>query len=107
MVDLVEDAQTWRAELDIEGHGYLLQAALVACAHKLAADPGNASTLDGLMQAVEMLETLPFQVDLGEVKNIYYRLTNSSDGNALLKSGASPTTVHALGERLKVRTPVS
>jgi len=107
VVDLVEDAQTWRAELDIEGHGYLLQAALVACAHKLAADPGNASTLDGLMQAVEMLETLPFQVDLGEVKNIYYRLTNSSDGNALLKSGASPTTVHALGERLKVRTPVS
>ena len=104
-VELVEDARTWRAELDIEGHGYLLQAAVVELAKRLSEDPGNAYLLDELMQAVHATDTLPFPVDLGEVQNIYYQLTNSSTGNSLLASGASATTVHALGERLKVRTP--
>ena len=74
---LVADARTWNAELDVEGHGYLLQKTLVRLMRQMFEEPANSDLLQSISQAVKMSESLPFPLNLGEVQNLYYRLRQS------------------------------
>ena len=104
---LVADARTWNAELDIEGHGYLLQKTLVRMMRLLFEEPGNAGLLQNLARAVEMSASLPFPLHLGEVQNLYYRLRQSLSNDSAAGSMTEPQreALITLGEQLKVRAP--
>jgi len=104
---LVGDARTWKAELDVEGHGYLLQKTLVRMMQRFSEEPDESPALENLIRAVEMSASLPFPLDLGEVQNQYYRLRQSLGDHTATVSVTEPQreALNALGELLKVRAP--
>jgi alpha-amylase/alpha-mannosidase (GH57 family) len=108
---LVADAGTWGSELDLEGHGYLLQRTLGRMMNALFDNPDDADLLSALTAAVEMSYDLPFKVDLGEVQTLYYRMLPTARRERTARADGSDTAAadwlrqfDALGEHLKVRT---
>ncbi|MBN1856953.1 MAG: DUF3536 domain-containing protein [Dehalococcoidia bacterium] len=108
---LVIDAHTWGSELDLEGHGYLLQKALGRMIRTLSDNPDDTNLLSALTAAVDMSHALPFPVDLGEVQTPYYRMlpTVRQERKVRADGGDEAATswlqqFDTLGEHLSVRT---
>ena len=108
---LVADAHTWGSELDLEGHGYLLQRTLGRMMSALFDNPDDADLLSALTAAVEMSHVLPFQVDLGEVQTLYYRMLSTARQERKVRADGGDEAAAAwlhqfdvLGGHLKVRT---
>ncbi|RPI08219.1 MAG: DUF3536 domain-containing protein, partial [Acidobacteriales bacterium] len=71
---LVSSATAWGAELDTEGHGYLLRLLLGRMMEAFASKPDEGEAIARLTAAVGLSQRLPFPIDLGEVQYRYYRL---------------------------------
>ena len=75
---LLDETQTWRAELDTEGLSYFLQQTLERMMARLVTAPKDIDFLKELLAATEMLRTLPFLVDLWKVQNLYHEMLKST-----------------------------
>jgi len=75
---LLDEAQTWKVELDTEGLSYLLQQTLERMMAKLVASPEDIAFLNELLAAAQMARSVPFPVDLWKVQNLYHEMLQST-----------------------------
>ncbi len=71
---LLDDARSWNVELDTGGFGYLLEQTLEGMMGMFVSSPDDLSLLQNLVAAVELARSLPFEVDLWKVQNIYFEM---------------------------------
>jgi len=74
---LLDETQTWEAELDNEGLSYFLQQNLEQMAARLADTPEDIDLLKELLAAMEITRSVPFVVDLWKVQNLYHEILQS------------------------------
>jgi alpha-amylase/alpha-mannosidase (GH57 family) len=107
---LVDEAQVAKVEFDAPTLGFTLRQTLERMAGRLAAEPRDYRLLHELDAAVGMARSLPFEVMLWRVQNIYYSLVLAirqqhpwtGDGNEPA-ARAWMERFRALGEKLAVR----
>ena len=75
---LLDEAKTWKVELDSEGLGYRLQQNLGEMMAKFVATPEDTVLLGSLVAAVEMARSVPFVVDFWQVQNLYYQMLHAN-----------------------------
>jgi len=108
---LFSSAASWNAELDTEGHAYLLRLSLRRMMESLSKSPDDESALAGLTAAVALVQRLPFPIDLGEVQHLFYRLIPSAREEHRTRTEAGDAVAarwlaafDKLGDQLRVRT---
>ena len=70
--NLVDTAASWQVDLDGEGIGYDLQENLERMVSALADTPGDTGALVNLLDGIELAQSMPFDVDLWKVQNLYW-----------------------------------
>jgi alpha-amylase/alpha-mannosidase (GH57 family) len=107
---LLEETQTWQVELDTEGLSYLLQNTLERMMARLVNTPENTGFLQELLAGAEILPTLPFQVDLWKVRNLYHEMLESAYPEFRERAQQGDTTAKewldrfvSLGQQLSMR----
>lgn len=107
---LVDETKTAGVPFDSTTLEFALRKTLERMAEQLQADPGNLALLERLEAAAGMARSLPFEVVLWHVQNIYYGLMKSqyrrSCDQAARGEAASVRWVErfrSLGEKLRVR----
>ncbi len=108
--DILADASLFQIKLDRVGLGYELQKNLAQMMTGFAAAPGDAALLTQLVDATSLVRSSPFDVNLWQVQNIYYRLLHSiyEEQRVAAQSGDEPAKnwldkFIALGTQLRVR----
>lgn len=71
---LLDEAQEFSVTLDNRGLGYALKETLESLAEKLRHEPESLETLLHLVAVAQLARSLPFEVDLWKVQNIFYGL---------------------------------
>jgi len=74
IVYLIDEAKAWNVDLDNEGLGYLLQQTLGAVMARFVSDPEAMALLEETADAVRLARSVPFNVDLWKVQNLYYEM---------------------------------
>ena len=74
---LLDEVQTWKLELDVEGLSYLLQHTLEQMTARLVNTPEDINLLNELHTAMEIVHSVPFSVDLWKVQNLYHDMRRS------------------------------
>jgi alpha-amylase/alpha-mannosidase (GH57 family) len=106
---LVEEARAARLELDASGLGFVLQGTLERMMERLARSPGPPD-MTGLKAVVAEALTLPFDVHLWRLQNLFYAMLHSLYPAVAEQAAAGDTDAATwteafatLGERLRVR----
>jgi hypothetical protein len=107
---LINNAKTWHVELDIEGISYDLKENLERMMSALVAAPENPGALKNLTDCIGMVRSLPFNVDLWKIQNMYWGMITGDYLAFAQKAGrgdkqASEWTgdFASLGKLLKIR----
>ena len=74
---LMDAARSERIALDSAGLAYVLRKTLDRSFTRLLEAPSDLGLLHRLTRLVELVRTLPFEVSLWKVQNIYYQLLQS------------------------------
>jgi hypothetical protein len=74
---LLDEANDLRIELDMPGLAFALGQTLEHLALRFRADPDDLDTLQRLADLAAAVTTLPFDVDLWRVQNVYYAVAQS------------------------------
>ena len=74
---LLDTAGRERVNLDAAGLAYVLRRRINGMVEMLAADPGDTALLATIDSIVAMARSLPFEIDLWKVQNVYYELQQS------------------------------
>jgi hypothetical protein len=107
---LLDDTQTWKAELDTEGLSHLLQQTLEGMMARIVTTPEDIDFLKELLAAAEMLRKLPLLVDLWKVQNLYHEMLKSTypefqkkvqQGDEAAEKWLNPFV--SLGQQLSIR----
>ena len=99
--NLLEKAIVEGVPLDEASLAYAARESLDAKAERFFESPENLELLEELRRSVAVMLSLPFEVDLWKVQNLYFRfLTDSAAG-----SSAFQESFRALGKQLSIRHP--
>ena len=71
---LLHHAKTWGIELDTRRLSHTLERTLERAADLLRASPADLPTVEDMLAQVDLIRSLPFEVDLWRVQNVYYDL---------------------------------
>ncbi|MCJ7808470.1 MAG: DUF3536 domain-containing protein, partial [Dehalococcoidia bacterium] len=74
ITQLIEESSAWNVELDEEGLGFTLQQTIEEIMERYTDTPNDITLLQELIAAVELARSLPFEVNLWKVQNIYYTM---------------------------------
>jgi alpha-amylase/alpha-mannosidase (GH57 family) len=74
---LLDSARREKLSLDAAGLSYVLTGRLNSLMQAFAAMPEDTETLQRMNTVFEMVQSLPFQLDLWRTQNLYYGLTQS------------------------------
>ncbi len=108
--DLLADASLFQIKLDRVGLGYELQKNLEQMMSSFAATPGDINLLAQLVDVASLVRSSPFNVNLWQVQNLYYKLLHSiyrerqvsvRNGDELAKKWLDRFA--ALGDQLRVK----
>ena len=109
--NMVSNARIWGSELDIEGHGYLLQQTLARMMLAVFENSDDEALLERVTAAVDLSRNLPFPLDLGQVQTLYYRMLETTRKERKEKAETGDEAARTwlarfdrLGTHLKVRT---
>ncbi|MDP2931283.1 MAG: DUF3536 domain-containing protein, partial [Chloroflexota bacterium] len=108
---LLNEAKMWKIDLDAEGLGYLLQQTLKETMARLVSTPDDLALLKSLVNTVTLVRSLPFEVNLWQVQNLYYQMLRTIYPGFQKKSRGSPadrdwvTQFISLGEQLSIEVP--
>ncbi|HEY77822.1 MAG TPA: DUF3536 domain-containing protein [Dehalococcoidia bacterium] len=107
---LLDEITTWNVELDTEGHSYLFQRALEKMIARLAETPDDIALLNNLVAATEMVDSLPFGLDVWRVQNLYHDILQTAHTGFKEKAEKGDesakewlTQFSVVGQQLKVR----
>jgi alpha-amylase/alpha-mannosidase (GH57 family) len=70
---ILNDARMWNLDLDAAGLGLLFKQTLEEMASEYAATPDDTTLMQGLNNAVSVAHSLPVEVDVWKVQNIFFR----------------------------------
>jgi alpha-amylase/alpha-mannosidase (GH57 family) len=107
---LLDDARAGDLHLDGEGLGLLLRQNVESMMERFSGAPNEDHILGRLVQAAELSHSMPFEVDLWRVQNLYYELLHgvfpffrdkAGQGDAGAQEWVSQFT--ALGQQLWVK----
>jgi len=108
--NLLDEAQTWKVELDTEGLSYFLQHTLEQMIARLVDTPEDINLVNELQTAMEIAHSVPFAVDLWKVQNLYHEMLRSVypeiQKRAEQKEKAAQKWLaefNALGQQLSIR----
>jgi len=104
---LLEEAEITNVQLDGPLLGYVLEGTLERMSRHWLSNPSDLEALGHLNEVVALAKTMPFEVDLWKVQNVYYRLLQTfypswrdrKDEEARLWM----ERFESLGDRLRVR----
>jgi len=106
---LLDAAQRERVNLDGAGLSYALRASLDQMMQNFQAEPAATDRLQRMEAAIDMVRSLPFEVNLWKVQNIYYQmlLQVRPEFQARNDEEARTWLAHfdALGEKLGIAVP--
>jgi alpha-amylase/alpha-mannosidase (GH57 family) len=71
---LLEEAEAVRVQLDSEGLSYALERALERLAHAFLEHPRDINRLERWATMADLIEALPFDVNLWQTQNVFYDL---------------------------------
>jgi hypothetical protein len=80
---LLETGRRWQVALDTTSLGYTLQTTLEHLIEQLASHPNDLSLLTTLEASAALVRSLPFEINLWKVQNIFYRLLRRIYPNTL------------------------
>jgi alpha-amylase/alpha-mannosidase (GH57 family) len=107
---LLDEIAAWNVELDTEGHSYLFQSALERMIARFAETPEDMALLNNLLAVTEMVDSLPFGVDLWRVQNLYHDILQTTYTGFKERAGKGDESANewlsqfsAMGQQLKVR----
>jgi hypothetical protein len=104
---LLETARRDGVTLESEGLSYLLRKRMNSEMQALVNAPGNLERLRRIESAVQFVRTLPFEVDLWKVQNLYWEVLQTA--YPALRESNEPSSREwtqrfaALGEALRIR----
>jgi alpha-amylase/alpha-mannosidase (GH57 family) len=109
---LLEEAQQVPAELDVSGLAYAARCTLVRLATAFREKPEEVARIQTLHAALEVVESLPYEVLLWEPQNVFYEALKGLYPQIATKARehdeAARTWIEhfrALGAKLRVRVP--
>jgi (1->4)-alpha-D-glucan 1-alpha-D-glucosylmutase len=71
---LIEEAKRWQVELDAAGLGYVLVNTLERAMERFHRNPDDLGLLQKLEVMMDTVHSLPFEINLWKVQNIYYEM---------------------------------
>ena len=71
---LLDDSQLWSIDLDTEGLARLFEQSLVKTMAHFASHPNDTDSLESLKEALTLSQSLPFDIDLWRVQNLYHKM---------------------------------
>lgn len=74
---LLDVARRERITLDAAGLGYALQTSVETLMTRFRREPSNLSWLQRMQAVIELVRSLPFEVQLWKVQNVYYEMLGS------------------------------
>src|SRR5439155_11513815 len=108
--DLLSEAAGMKVSLDATTLEYTLRSTLERMMRRLAGDPEDLGLLDELNVAVNLAVSLPFEMNLWTVQNIYYGMLQGAYPDFEARSARAEIAARkwlgrftALGERLGMR----
>ncbi len=108
--DLLSEAAGMKVSLDATTLEYTLRSTLERMIRRLAGNPEDLSLIDELNLAVNLAASLPFEMNLWTVQNIYYGMLQSAYPEFEARSARAEIAARkwlgrftALGERLGMR----
>ena len=99
--DLLRNAIAEGVPLDEAPLVYVARESLHAKAERFFESPENLDRLEELRRSVAVMLSLPFEVDLRKVQNLYFRFLSESAAG----SSAFQESFRTLGEQLSIRHP--
>jgi hypothetical protein len=108
--NLVNTADSWRVDLDMDGLAYDFKISLEGMITAFTQTPEDIAKLQILVDAVALARSMPFIVDLWQTQNQYYEMLSSTrpayqqradSGDEAAKAWLA--AFHNLGEQLLVR----
>jgi len=109
---LMEEVQRWGIALDSAGLSYVFRQTLEGLMDRLRSDTEDISVLNSLVSAVALSGTLPFDVNLWHVQNVYYEILHSNYPGLSRKAEQGDTMARdwvsvfsRLGELLSMKVP--
>jgi (1->4)-alpha-D-glucan 1-alpha-D-glucosylmutase len=75
---LMDEARTWRVDLDTTGLAFRLAGTIRRAAERLRDQPARLAGLQALDSVVSLARALPFEVDLWQAQNIYFELMETT-----------------------------
>ena len=109
ITQLIEEASAWNVELDTEGLGFTLQQTIEEIMERYTDTPNDIMQLQELIAAIELATSLPFEVNLWKVQNIYYTMLKTiyPTFQKMAERGDKPTEewitlFNTLGDRLSI-----
>src|SRR5690606_24692973 len=110
ITDLLEEARRWEVPLDGAGLAYALAQGLETLMDRLRAEPLNPERLAQLDEAAELIEEVPFEVNLWRVQNHFYEMLENIYPSMLERVLAGEEEARrwverfgSLGDKLRVR----
>jgi alpha-amylase/alpha-mannosidase (GH57 family) len=107
---LLKDGGVWGVELDAEGLSYIMKCNLERMMDEFASDTADPSLLQELIVAVGVAQSVPFEVNMWKVQNIYWAMLQTAypDFKARAQQGDKAAEEWVkdftnLGEHLSIR----
>ncbi len=75
---IVSTAKSWEVDLDADGISYDLQENLERMMTTLVGTPEDTGVLKNLIDSIKLVQTMPFDVDLWKVQNLYWSMLQTS-----------------------------
>jgi hypothetical protein len=107
---LLGEAEMSDIALDGDGLGYVLEQTLLRMGEHLPGKPPDLSLITHLDAVTGLIRSLPFEVDLWKLQNIYYGLLQTFYPDMRKKAGQGDEDArawvdqfNALGDKLRVR----
>lgn len=107
---LLDNASLWDIDLESEGLGYLLKQAFERQMEHFIFAPDDMSFLETLLATTGILDSLPFEVDLWKVQNLFHQILRDTYPELRRRAEEGDATAEewtaqfaAIGERLRIQ----
>ncbi|OPZ73361.1 MAG: hypothetical protein BWY80_00955 [Firmicutes bacterium ADurb.Bin456] len=107
---LLDEAGVSNVRLDGAVHRYVLEKTLGRLGEMFRARPGDPGLITRLDEVIALIESLPFEVELWKIQNVYYSLLRTVYQDNLKKAARGEEDArewiarfNALGDKLRVR----
>jgi len=112
VLELIQEAKSWEIDLDCEGLAFLFKQTLERLMQRFVFTPEDDSLLNDILVTVEAIPTLPFEVNVWKVQNMFYEVLSKNHPALQQRADEGDEKVgewigmfRTLGDRLMMQLP--